>query len=84
MKNEKEQFAIEATVNGKKQQIQVTTAETTDGVDFYVCKVNEKEITQVRKDMEGWKQVWGDLPEDEARHIGSLIDAYLKKNKITS
>ena len=84
MKNENEQFTIAAPVNGKQQQILVTTAETTDGAEFYICKVDQDEVTQVQKDMEGWKQIWGNLPEEEAQHIGSLIDAYLKKNKITT
>jgi hypothetical protein len=84
MENNKKPFTIEATVNGKSQQVQVATEETTDGVDFYKCSINGTEITQVRKEVEGWKQIWGDLSQEEVNNIGIVIEAYIEKNKITS
>ncbi|AHF17150.1 hypothetical protein [Niabella soli] len=77
-------FTIAVTINGKSQQVEVVTAETTDGVAFYKCNIASEEITQVRKDTDRWKQLWGSLTEMEIESIGAAIDAYFEKNKITS
>ncbi|WP_157558239.1 hypothetical protein [Niabella aurantiaca] len=84
METGKEQFSIEATIGGKRTQIQVTPAETTDGVAFYKCTAGSDEITQIRNDEGFWKQVWGDLSDEEVKAIGAVIDSYQEKNKIVS
>ncbi|MCD2425855.1 hypothetical protein LQ567_23935 [Niabella pedocola] len=78
------QFAIEVTIDGKRTQLQVTPAETTDGVTFYKCMAGADEITQIRNDEGIWKQIWGDLSDEEVKAIGAVIDSYTEKNKITS
>ncbi|MGJ7032199.1 hypothetical protein [Niabella hirudinis] len=78
------QFSIEATIHGKRTQIQVTPAETTDGVTFYKCMAGSEEITQIRNDEGYWKQIWGALNSDEIVAIGAIIDSYAEKNKIVS
>lgn len=78
------QFAIEVTIDGKRTQLQVTPAETTDGVTFYKCRAGDDEITQIRNDEGIWKQIWGDLSDEEVKAIGAVIDSYTEKNKITS
>ncbi|WP_300597273.1 hypothetical protein [Niabella sp.] len=77
-------FSIEATIDGKRTQIQVTPAETTDGVTFYKCTAGSEEITQIRNDEGFWKQIWGDLSDEEVKAIGAVIDSFAEKNKITS
>ncbi|SDC00846.1 hypothetical protein [Niabella drilacis] len=84
METGNKQFSIEATIDGKRTQIQVTPAETTDGVTFYKCSVGSGEITQIRNDEGFWKQIWGDLSDEEVKSIGAVIDSYAEKNKITS
>gem|GEM_PF-971479 len=84
MKAGKEQFTIEATIGGKRTQIEVSAAETTDGVTFYKCSTGSDEITQIRNDEGFWKQIWGDLSDEEVKSIGAVIDSYAEKNKITS
>ncbi|MCF3111732.1 hypothetical protein LL912_23290 [Niabella sp. CC-SYL272] len=84
METGSKQFAIEVTIDGKRTQIQVTPAETTDGVTYYKCMAEGDEITQIRNDEGMWKQIWGDLSEEEVRAIGAVIDSYTEKNKITS
>lgn len=67
-------FTIEAKIGGKMQQVQVAASETTDGAAFYICRVEDDEITQVRKDEQVWKQIWGELDEADVRSIGEAIE----------
>ncbi len=67
-------FTIEAKIGGKMQQVQVAASETTDGAAFYICRVADDEITQVRKDEQVWKQIWGELDEADVQSIGSAIE----------
>ncbi|WP_114791699.1 hypothetical protein U0035_17750 [Niabella yanshanensis] len=67
-------FTIEAKVGGKMQQVQVAASETTDGAAFYICRVADDEITQVRKDEQVWKQIWGELDEADVKSIGAAIE----------
>ncbi|MBO9618446.1 MAG: hypothetical protein J7539_05360 [Niabella sp.] len=84
MKDNNDLFTIAVTINGKSQQVEVATAETTDGVTFYKCNINAAEITELRRDEGRWKQLWGELNNVEIESIGAAIDAYFDKNKITS
>ncbi|WP_223711518.1 hypothetical protein [Niabella beijingensis] len=84
METGKEQFTIEAAVHGKPTQLQVVSDETTDGITFYKCSSGSKEITELRYEEGYWKQIWGDLPDEEVKGIGAVIDSWQEKNKITS
>lgn len=72
--NNGREFTIEARVGGKMQQVHVVASETTDGAAFYNCRVEDDEITQVRKDEQVWKQIWGDLDEADVKSIGEAIE----------
>ncbi|MEE6186082.1 hypothetical protein PIECOFPK_01179 [Mycovorax composti] len=71
----KNDFLIDAQVNGKSQRVQVTYTETTDGIPFYICHIDGQEITQIRKDENRWKQIWGDIAEADVKTIGEAIEA---------
>lgn len=68
------EFSIEAKVNGKMQQVHVVASETTDGASFYNCRIENDEITQVRKDEQVWKQIWGELNDADVKSIGEAIE----------
>lgn len=68
------EFIVEAKVNGQMQQVFISASETTDGVTFYNCRVNGNEITQIRKDEQVWKQIWGDISEEDVKSIGEAIE----------
>lgn len=68
------EFSVEAKIAGKMQQVHIVTSETTDGVTFYNCRVEDDEITQIRKDEQVWKQIWGELDENDVKSIGEAIE----------
>lgn len=72
--NNGREFTIEAKVSGKMQQVHVVASETTDGASYYICWVEDDEITQVRKDEQVWKQIWGELDEADVKSIGEAIE----------
>ncbi|WP_346238105.1 hypothetical protein ABDK00_003415 [Niabella insulamsoli] len=74
MENNGRDFSVKAIVEGQEQEVYIVTSETTDGVTFYNCSVNGREITQVRKDEQVWKQIWGDLSEADVKSIGEAIE----------
>lgn len=84
MESESANFTIVVTINGSSKQIRVHTAETTDGVEYYKCGLEEKEITELRNDSGEWKQIWGDLNIGDVRNIGAVIDSYFAIEKIIS
>jgi hypothetical protein len=77
-------FTIEVTIKGSSRQVRVNPAESTDGVEFYKCQWGEKEIAELRKDVGEWRQIWGDLNEEEVKNMGAVIDAYIEIDKIIS
>ncbi|MCH5717434.1 hypothetical protein [Niabella hibiscisoli] len=72
--NNGREFLVEAKVGGKMQQVQMSISETTDGASFYICRVEDDEITQIRKDEQVWKQIWGELDEADVKSIGEAIE----------
>ncbi|MGC4235842.1 MAG: hypothetical protein QM594_22920 [Niabella sp.] len=72
--NDGRAFSVQARVNGQMQEVFVLTSETTDGVTFYNCRVNENEITQIRKDEQVWKQIWGNISQEDVNAIGEAIE----------
>lgn len=70
-------FDVQATVNGSTQTVQIKLTETTDGVPYYICLLGEKEISQLRRELEGgWKQLWGNLDAQDVAAIGKAIDTH--------
>ena len=69
-------FKINIQLNGSSKSIKVTTKETTDGIEYFICELNEVQITQVRKEKDGnWEQIWGKLDPESIKIIGSAISA---------
>ncbi|SEA49464.1 hypothetical protein SAMN05192529_1231 [Arachidicoccus rhizosphaerae] len=72
-------FKVPFNQAGNTYTVQVHTEPSTDDVDTYVCQLNGERITQVRKDMGTWKQLWGELKEAEVQQIGQAIDQELAR-----
>lgn len=72
--NNGREFSVQARVNGRMQEVLILTSETTDGVTFYNCRINGNEITQIRKDEQVWKQIWGDISPEDVNAIGEAIE----------
>jgi len=72
--NNGREFSVQAKVHGQMQEVLIATSETTDGVTFYNCRINGNEITQIRKDEQVWKQIWGGLADVDVRAIGEAIE----------
>ena len=69
------EFEITAALNGTSQTIQVQPGETSDGVEYFICKSEGEQLTQIRKDEDGqWEQLWGDLSQDDIDSIGHQIE----------
>lgn len=75
--NNDKEFSVQAVVEEKMQEVLVQTSETTDGVTFYICKTGDKEITQIRKDEQSWKQIWGSISDEDVKSIGEAIEGFL-------
>lgn len=69
------EFDITVNLNGTSKTITVNPDETSDGVEFYVCKYRDEQITQIRLDEDNhWDQLWGDLSQEEVNEIGKGIE----------
>ncbi|MGY0040672.1 hypothetical protein [Pedobacter sp. NJ-S-72] len=56
------EFEITIELSGTNKTIQVQPDETTDGVEYFICKSNGEQVTQIRKEENGrWEQLWGKL-----------------------
>jgi len=67
-------IVITVNLNGTNQEAEIKQDESSDGVPFYYCNVNGERITQIRKDDNKWKQLWGNLDEATVKSIGDAID----------
>lgn len=67
-------FTVSAIVKGDLIDIAVSRSETSDGADFFICRIGYNEITQIRKDAQEWKQIWGDLNDTDVKSIGNAIE----------
>ncbi|GAB3009273.1 hypothetical protein GCM10027051_07690 [Niabella terrae] len=74
-------FSVEASFNSSQRRLQVQTAETSDGIEFYKCSETDKDLTWLRKEMDQWKQIWGELNNEAIEAIGTAIDAELEQEK---
>lgn len=68
------EFTVSAKVNGQMQEVMILESETSDGISFYNCRINGNEITQIRKDDQHWKQVWGNASQEDVNAIGEAIE----------
>ncbi len=74
MENNGRAFSVQARVEGQMQGVLVLTSETTDGITFYNCRIHGNEITQIRKDEQMWKQIWGNISQEDVNAIGEAIE----------
>lgn len=72
-------FSVSLQKNGEVQAINVEIDSSTDDVDTYVCYLNGNRITQIRKDSNVWKQLWGELDDSDVKELGDCIDEALTK-----
>lgn len=59
------------------QRVDVHIDPSTDDIDTYVCHINGERITQIRKEGNTWKQLWGNLKEPEIQQLGAQIEQAL-------
>lgn len=77
MENNGRAFSVQARVEGQMQEVLVLTSETTDGITFYNCRIHGNEITQIRKDEQMWKQIWGNISQEDVNAIGEAIEGFV-------
>lgn len=71
-----ESFEINVNLAGTSQAIRVRPQETTDGIEYFSCSIEGKNITQIRMEKEGgWEQIWGELDTKAVETIGQAIIA---------
>lgn len=69
-------FNINIQLNGSSKSIKVISKETTDGIEYFICELNDVQITQIRKEKDGnWEQIWGKLDPESINIIGRAISA---------
>ena len=69
------EFEITVPINGANQTIQVQPDETSDGVEYFICKSEGQQLTQIRKDEDSkWEQMWGELSQEDIDSIGYKIE----------
>jgi len=71
-------FKITVNLNGKDETLQVSPEDTTDGIEYFKCNLEGKNITQIRREEDGnWEQIWGELDNKTVEEIGKAITAAL-------
>jgi len=66
-------FSIEINLKGsQKETLEIEQKETTDGIPFYECLVDNQKI-QLRKD-EKWELIWGELSPETVEELGAAIE----------
>lgn len=69
---------ITVNLNGKDETLQVSPEDTTDGIEYFKCNLEGKNITQIRREEDGnWEQIWGELDNKTVEEIGKAITAAL-------
>lgn len=69
-------FEINIELNGVLKCLKTSIKETTDGVEYFNCNINDRNITQIRREKDGnWEQIWGNLTPHEVDAIGAAINS---------
>lgn len=69
------EFDIVINLGGQSKTITVKPDETSDGVEYFICKSGDEQITQIRLDEDqNWEQLWGELSDEEVATIGEAIE----------
>ena len=73
------EFEIQVVLDDTSKILSVKPDETSDGVAYYNCMQDGKQLTQLRLDEEdNWEQIWGDLDQTEVDAIGTAITEFVK------
>jgi len=69
------EFEIVINLDGQSKTILVKPDETSDGVEYFICKSGDEQITQIRLDEDNkWEQLWGELSDENVAAIGEAIE----------
>lgn len=69
------EFDIVINLDGQSKTITVKPDETSDGVEYFICKSGDEQITQIRLDEDQkWEQLWGELSDEDVAAIGEAIE----------
>lgn len=69
------EFEIVINLDGQSKTITVKPDETSDGVEYFICKSGDEEITQIRRDEDQkWEQLWGNLSDEDVATVGEAIE----------
>lgn len=68
-------FTVDTIMNGKTETVHVYPQETSDGVPYYTCKLNNETMTEIRRGVkQDWVQIWGELDKDSYTQLGQAIE----------
>jgi hypothetical protein len=75
--NQNPRFSIKVALQQRgEENLEISPAETTDGVPYYKFDLNGQEI-QLRENEEGkWELLWGDLEDEDVQAIGDKINKH--------
>lgn len=74
-------FEIKIEINNSFTTIKVNTEETTDGVEYFTCRLKNEQITQIRREKDGnWEQIWGKLDPKTIDTIGAAINTRIENS----
>ncbi|MET1054316.1 MAG: hypothetical protein ABWY16_03325 [Pedobacter sp.] len=69
------EFDIVINLDGQSKTITVKPDETSDGVEYFICKSGDEQLTQIRLDEDQkWEQLWGELSDEDVAAIGEAIE----------
>jgi len=71
-------FDITVHLDGENKTITIQPDETSDGIEFYICSLDNHQITQIRFDDGKWDQLWGELDQEDIDTIGLAVQQKLK------
>jgi hypothetical protein len=70
------EFEIQVNLDGRDQTVLIKPEETSDGVEYYNCMLEGKQLSEIREDVRGeWEQLWGNLTPAKVNAIGKAIKA---------
>jgi len=70
------EFEIQVNIDGTEKTVLVKPEETSDGVVYYNCMFEGKQLSEIREDVKGeWEQLWGNLTPAKVNAIGKAINA---------
>jgi len=70
------EFEVQVNIDGTEKTVLIKPEETSDGVEYFNCMFEGKQLTEIREDVKGeWEQLWGNLTHAKVNAIGKAIKA---------